>query len=191
MLTSRSSETSLPDSTWRRYSDLMRIDYEISEQDFLAGQRLATRKSHLRAVRWTRRVIPVFGGSLLVVTIFSYATRTQEFSTQFMPPVIMGLLCISLPLIFRRAQRKNYAKSTAIHGRQSLDADDDGLRFQGPMHSSQVLWSLYCKFFEDNDSFVLLQQNQQIGNIIPKRNLTPEEIAGLRDLFNRRIVKTG
>jgi len=109
----------------------MRIEYEISEQDFIAGQRLAIRKSPIRAVRWTHRVIPVFGGSLLAVMILSYAAKTQELSLQFMLPVIMGLFCISLPLIVRRAQRKLYAKSTAMHGKLFLEADDEGLRFSG------------------------------------------------------------
>jgi len=169
----------------------MQINYEISEQDFLAGQRLATRNSPLRAIRWSYRVIPAIGGSLLAVMIFSYATKPQELSLQFMLPVTVGLFCISLPLIARRAQRKLYAKSTAMHGKLIFDADDEGLRFQGPMYSSQVLWSLYCKFFEDKDSFVLLQQNQQVGNIIPKRSLTPDQIGSLRDLFNRKIVQAG
>jgi len=107
----------------------MHIDYEISEQDFLDAQRLAIKNSSLRIVRWTLLVLPLFGLSLLIFLI--HGTATQGFSVRLIPGLAVCLFFISVPLLNRRTQKNLYAKSTAMHGRLSLDADDDGMQFGG------------------------------------------------------------
>jgi len=96
------------------------------------------------------------------------------------------LFIISIPLLSRRTQKKVYAKNTAMHGRLSLAADEDGLRFQGPTFSSQIGWQNFSRFFEDEKSFILYQ-NSRIFNLVPKRSLAPEQIKTLREYLERKI----
>jgi hypothetical protein len=165
----------------------MQIEYAISEQDFMDAQRLAIRNSPMRLVRWTRWVLPLFGVGLLIFLI--NAVVKQGFSMRAVPGLAFCLLFISLPLLNRNNQKKLYAKTTSMHGKLSLEASDEGLQFRGPSFSSQVGWSNFCKFFEDEKSFVLYQ-NSQVFNIVPKRGLSPDQVTSLRGYLDQKIGRS-
>jgi len=165
----------------------MQIEYEISEQDFIDAQRLAIKNSPVRLVRWTRWVLPLFGVSLLIFLI--NAVAKQGFSIRAIPGLAFCLLFISLPLLSRSKQKKLYAKNTAMHGKMFLEASGEGLQFRGPTFSSQVGWSNFCKFFEDEKSFVLYKTSQ-VFNIVPKRGLSPDQITSLRGYLEQKIGRS-
>jgi hypothetical protein len=165
----------------------MQINYEISEQDFIDAQRLAIRNSPVRLVRWTRWILPLFGVALLIFLINVVVTR--GFSVRAVPGVAVCLLFISMPLLSRSKQKKLYAKNTAMHGKMFLEASDKGLQFRGPTFSSQVDWSNFCRFFEDERSFVLYK-NSQVFNIVPKRELSPAQITSLRGYLDQKIGRS-
>lgn len=167
--------------------NLLQIEYEISEQDFINGQSLAIKNSPVRLIRWTRLVIPLFGVVLLVFLV--YTVKQQSFSWRMIPGLAAVLVFVALPLLNRRTQRSLYAKATGMHGKLCLGLDENGLRFQGPTFSSQANWSNFCRFFEDERSFVLYQ-NQRVFNIVPKRGLAPEQITALRGYLERNIGRT-
>jgi len=166
----------------------MRIDYEITKQDFLDAQRLAIQKSPLPLVRWTRLVSLLFGLSLLVFLI--YAAARQGFSVRFVPGLAICLLFISMPLLNRRTQENLYKKSTSMHGKLSFDADDEGIRFAGGTFSSKLAWPHFVKYVEDDKVF-LLYQNSQVFNLVPKRALSQEQITTLREYLQRNIRPNG
>src|SRR5258708_17388423 len=99
----------------------------------------------------------------------------QGVSWRFVPGLVFSLFFISIPLLRKRELKRVYAKNTAMHGRLSLAADEDGLRFQGPTSSSQTGWQNFSRFFEDEKSFVIYH-NSRIFNLVPKRSLAPEQI---------------
>jgi len=163
----------------------MHIDYEISEKDFLNGQRLAIKKSAIRGVRWTLFVLPTFG-MLLLINLVYFAVR-QGFSIRLVPGFAICLGFLSIPLLSRREQTKVYAKSNALHGKLSLDVDDRGLRFLGPTSSSDVTWEHFGRFLEDDKVFILYQKSDRIFNILPKRDLSPEQMAEFRQLSEQHL----
>ena len=61
----------------------MHVDYEISEKDYLDGQRLAIKNSSVRMIRWTRFVLPSFGAILAVFLV--QVLMTQGFSVRVIP----------------------------------------------------------------------------------------------------------
>jgi hypothetical protein len=164
----------------------MRIDYEISEQDFIDAQRLAIKNSPIRIVRWTRLLLPLFGVGLLAFLINTVAE--QGFSMRFIPAFIFPLIFISLPFLNKNAGKKMYWKTTSLHGGLSLEASEEGLEMKGPSFASQAGWSTFCQYLEDDHAF-LLYQNQQVFNIIPKRGLSLDQIAGLRQYFETKVVQ--
>jgi hypothetical protein len=165
----------------------LHIDYEISEQDHAAAQRLAIKKSRPFYGRLLLFGMPAFGLVLLLFII--PAAFKRGFSTNLLPGLVVPLLALSYPLLIRRNIHKVYASSANLRGPRSLDADDAGLRFRGTTFSSQVSWPHFSRFFDDKDSFVLFQ-SPRVFNIIPKRQLSPEQIAGLRELFTRHINRS-
>src|SRR5215470_2821660 len=116
----------------------MHVEYEISEQDCLDGQRLAIKNSSVRLIRWTRFVFPCFGAFLLA--FLANGALKQGFSVNMIPGLVFVLFLLFIPLLSRRKQKSQYAKSNALHGRLSLDVDDSGMRFGGPITSANVAW---------------------------------------------------
>jgi hypothetical protein len=159
----------------------MHIDYEISEQDHLLAQRLA-RKGLPFSDRWPSIFMPWFGLVILVILIFNIVQ--QGFSTKFLPGFVVPLLGLSMPIVVRRAIHKLYVNSPNLHGPRSLNVDEAGMHFQGASFSSQINWSHFSRCFEDQNSFVLFQ-SPRIFSIVPKRQLSPEQITLLRDYFAR------
>jgi len=164
----------------------MHVDYEIRVEDFINGQTLAIRKSPVRLVRWTRLVLPLAGLGLLIFLI--HAVSKQGFSWRAIPGAAVCLFFMATPLLNKRAQRKLYAKTSSMHGMLSLDVDDEGVQFTGSSFSSKSGWTNFRRFLEDEYSFLLYQV--QSFNIIPKRNLSPEQITALRGYLARGISKT-
>ena len=164
---------------------MLHLEYEISERDYLAAQRLAAKHSPIKLVRWSRSVIPLFGLALLA--FFIQASMQRGFSWRGLPGAGFALFFISVPLMNRRALKKVYAKDTNMHGRLSLVVDEEGLQFRGPTFSSQAQWSHFASFFEDDKLFVLYQHSLRVINIIPKQSLTAQEITDLRGYFEGKI----
>ncbi len=164
----------------------MHIDYEISEQDHLLAQRLASRKGLPFSDRWPSTILPWFGFVLLGFLI--YTVIKQGFSTNILPGLIVPLFALSMPIVIRRKIHKLYVNSPNLHGPRSLDVDDSGMHFQGPSFTSQINWPHFSRYFEDQSSFVLFQ-SPRVFSIIPKRQLSPEQITALRDYFTRYISR--
>jgi hypothetical protein len=162
----------------------MHVDYEISEKDYLDGQRLAI-KSSIRMVRWTRFVLPSLGALLVVSLILGIFT--QGFSVRMLPGLALGLFFLFIPCLSKRKQKAVYAKSNALHGRLTLDVDDSGIQFVGPITSAKVAWTYFGKFFEDETVFVLYQKNQTIFHPIPKRALSADQVVRFRQYLEYKI----
>jgi hypothetical protein len=166
----------------------MHIDYEISKQDHALAQRLALKQSKSVLNRWVFSVVPGFG--LLLLVLIAIVIFRQGFSQNVLPGLIVPVLLLLLPVLTKRNIHKLYMNSVNLRGPLSLDADNDGMSFQGTTFSSHVTWSHFSRYCEDDHSFVIFQ-NPRIFNIIPKRKLAAEQIAELRGLLNRWIAGRG
>lgn len=162
----------------------MHIDYEISERDYLNAQRLAIKNHPNRWARWTQGGLPVFGLLLLLGYLLnlSIIVPKHAFSLGYLFAILIPGFFISTPFLNKRNQRKLYAKSTVLHGKLGINADEEGIELRGPSFQSKVDWSIFDFFCEDNDSFVLFQRTLAI-NIIPKR-----ELSGCTRSFGRRFA---
>ena len=83
----------------------MRIDYQITEQDFLDAQRLAIKQSG-PAVRITRWYMPVLGYGMLLFLALNVRHLTAD--PRFFVGVAFGLYFIATPWLTRRKQKKMY-----------------------------------------------------------------------------------
>jgi hypothetical protein len=164
----------------------MHIDYTISAQDYASAQRLAIKRMKPfqgRLIQW----LPSFG--LLLLGFILYAGFRRGFSTSLAPGLFVAFFMLAVWFTTRQAIRKSYTTSSNMHGQLSLDIDDNGLRFYGRTFDSQVAWDHYFRFFEDKNSFVLLQ-NPSIFNIIPKGCLSAEQTTVMKDLLARHITNS-
>jgi len=162
----------------------MHLEYEISEQDFLDAQRLAIKNSPVRSIRWSRIGIPLFG--LLLFMFWLQSTYTHGLSLRSAIGVVFPILFMSIPLLTKWNARKMYARTTSFRCVQRLDVDEEAMSVSGETFSGKIGWSNYRQFFEDERCFVLYQDST-VFNIIPKRQLSSEQISWLRQHFNRKI----
>ena len=136
-------------------------------------------------VRWTRFVLPCFGALLLAFLI--HGLLTQGFSVRVLPGMAFTLFLLSIPFLTKRKQRTLYAKSNALHGRLTLDVDDSGIQFGGPITSAKVAWAYFGKFFEDERVFILYQKNQMTFHMVPKRVLSADQVASFRQHLEQNL----
>jgi YcxB-like protein len=73
-----------------------------------------------------------------------------------------------------------------MHGKLSVEVNDHGLHFRGQSFSSEVGWSNFIQFFEDENSFVVYQ-NAHVFNLMPKRGLSSDQVATFRTYLERAI----
>ena len=164
----------------------MHIEYEISEKDFVDGQRLAISKSTYPGASTTLILTPLFGLFTLIGLIF--AAVSQGFiSMGLLPAFGVSLLLLSNPLQVRRERRMLYAKSISMQGRLILDIDDSGVRLVGPISSSNLNWEYFSRKIEDDRAFVLYQQSERNFTVLPKRSLTPEQVSEFRQIVERHL----
>jgi hypothetical protein len=162
----------------------MHCEYEISEQDFLNAQRLAGRNSPVRSIRWSYTGMPLLGTILLAGWIGIAVIR--GVSSHWLAVLIFPSLFLLSPWFHKWNAKSTYAKATSFHGPLQLDADDNGLLFRGAAFGGKIGWPSFSSFFEDEDGFVLYQKTG-VFNVVPKRQLSPEQVAGLREYFERKI----
>jgi hypothetical protein len=165
---------------------LMYVGHEVSEKEFFEAQKLAIKKSPFRLVRWIRWILPLIGLTTLVFLV--YAIASQGFQANMIWGAILPFWMISMPLMTRRAQKKLYARSKHFHGPMSLDIDDYGMTVKGDGIDSRMAWSNFASFYEDDHSFVIYQSSA-IFHPLPKRMMSAEQIAELRECFKRNIGK--
>ncbi|HET9284776.1 MAG TPA: YcxB family protein [Candidatus Angelobacter sp.] len=166
----------------------MLIEYEISEQDFVNAQRLAFRNLPTRVSSFLFRLVPFWGLLMLVfVTLSATQPRFHLHSTMIVP-VLFGLLFLFSPWLFTWAQRMLFRRTQTLHGRRTLTVDEAGLTFTSSASSSQLEWGSFQKFVEDDTVFDLYLSSS-VFHIVPKRELSPEQITELREAFTRNIVR--
>ncbi len=165
----------------------MQIEYEISEQDFLDGLKLAHKKLPSRTGRYLLRILPFWGLFIFLGVTWPMFQRGFTWKFETVLPFSFALLALSSPWLVKRAYRKAYRKNAAFGGRRILSFDDDGLSITGPAFSSQIRWEMFTGLAEDHKAFVLYQSNQ-VSQFVPKRELTQEQITELRETFTRKVA---
>ncbi|HET9836710.1 MAG TPA: YcxB family protein, partial [Candidatus Angelobacter sp.] len=101
-------------------------------------------------------------------------------------PLVFVIPALFSPLLNQRSRKAAYRRNTSLHGPRSVVVDEQGLSFKGPNFSSQVNWPIFVKFAEDG-KVVVLFQSSHVFHIIPKRQLSPQQISSLRDAITRHI----
>ncbi|MCU1253698.1 MAG: hypothetical protein JWQ49_6727 [Edaphobacter sp.] len=164
----------------------MRIEYQISEDDFVNAARLAMRKrsafAGYRIYLW-----PVLGAVLILFGTIA-AIGKREVSGLW-PVVLWGSILLALPMLWGFQFRRVYRKSPMLQDRRTLEIDNTSRHFTSPSSDGRTGWHTYIKFAESNETFILFQQGNQIFIPVPKRELSPLQIDELRSLFETHLPR--
>jgi hypothetical protein len=92
---------------------------------------------------------------------------------------IVALLVVNYFLVAPISARRSYRKHKALHYQYTYSWSETGLMLVHPRGESRMVWSDYLKWRE-NEQVFLFYHGPRIFNILPKRVLTPEQIADVR-----------
>jgi hypothetical protein len=178
----------------------MLIDYQISERDYIHGEIQVFRP------RTDRKDVPMtVGFSLAGLLCIGEAIRgfaRSGFAAGQVFLALFGLLVLfCFPLLksvlsrgIRKHARTIYRNTAWLHGRLFLDVNEGGVQFTFEGHSMTAQWADFTRFFEDRRTFILHQRNPQspppfIFHIVPKHNLSPDQIKALREYLQSNVGK--
>ncbi|MEO0469149.1 MAG: YcxB family protein [Bacteroidota bacterium] len=108
-------------------------------------------------------------------------TGTKDFPFQVMIPMVVfvSLFFIFIPMMSRR----NFKNNPSLQGEILYTFTDEQVEMTGPHFESRMDWDKYMKVEETKEMFLLFQ-SKALANLIPKRDLTSEEIQDLRELIS-------
>jgi hypothetical protein len=164
----------------------MRIEYQITEDDFVAASKLAMRKRFKRAALQLY-LFPAVGALFLIAAAI---TAVAKHNLSGMLPIFLwGVILVCIPQLWSYQFRRAYRKNPRLRDRRTLDLDDSHLRFKTDNSDSHTTWQSYTRFFEDDKTFILFQQGNRFFISIPKRELSSSQIAELRSIFASRLSR--
>ena len=135
----------------------------------------------VRGVGWLGRL----GGGALM---FAFTSRDGD---GWLPLLTTGTgvaaVLIALRLIIPWQYRKQYRKLTSLHGPRTMEADEAGLRVTSGDSDGRFVWRVLERFAENDRVFALVQQGGRVFFTVSKGDMTAEEAAALRFLFETYI----
>jgi hypothetical protein len=164
----------------------MHIAYQIDENDFVYAAKLAM-QTRSKLARYKLYLFPLLGVFLIAIGVVA-AIRRQD-STGLWPVVLWGTVLLCIPLLWNYQFRRAYRKIPLLRDRRTLDLDSSHLSFKTETSDSRVPWNSYTKFAEDEKTFILFQQGNQIFIPIPKRELSSSQIDELRSIFEFHLPR--
>jgi hypothetical protein len=159
------------------------IQFEWTLDEFLEGQRVFNRRLAPTLVRMNHLLAIPVGILLLVDAAAGFALGwSKPLCLLFL---FFGVYLLSFRLVLGpRKLKAEYARYPSLD--RTMTFDEDRICVQTSLGNSQIDWSDVARFVETKNIFVLFAP-PGIFWPIPKRVLSPEEIAELRELFRRKL----
>lgn len=105
--------------------------------------------------------------------------------SQIMLPI---LILVILPLITYNSARKNFKTNKRINEPVEYSIDDKIISLKGESFNAQLSWEKIYKVNKTKE-WILIWQNKQVANVIPRRNITDSQIAILKNIISNYKLK--
>ncbi len=152
----------------------MQFEYTLSEKDFLEAQRLHG--------GWSTRLLPVFGGLLMLAGIFNFAAD-QKHAGNALAAFLIG---VALAFGRRILLSYNYRQDTRLHDHFAAHISGEGIEVSVSTGSSTYSWKGFTRHVETKSLF-LLYQGPVCLIIFPKSCLASGEAEAFRDLVRLKV----
>jgi hypothetical protein len=168
----------------------MRIEFQISELDYIAAAQLFRRTR----TRWARISHPILVASrvLRLVGVTS-ALVICVWQGRPLKPVILCFFILVLPmmLIFDRRWRlsSSYLANPAVQRPNSVVISADGLEVTDPSTTKMRLWREFSQLEECREVFILCVREKNGYMILPKRVMSKAQVAEFRTLACARLIE--
>ena len=161
----------------------MHIEYRVNERDYSSAVTLANkRRSNLSALEhfwpYLFAIVWISIGFLPGGGNVDTASSDDLYFELGAIPILMALLWGR-----RRQIQREYAKLSNLRLLHALDLDTNGLRLETSVGIKRTAWTVYTKFAENEDVFILYQEGNHDFFPIVKSFLTDSQNDELRSLL--------
>jgi murein endopeptidase len=156
------------------------IDYTIAQEELLDAI-----QAHQLA-NFTLKGLALFCagfGVLIAVITWTFGTEGQRAAMfgSFALGGVIGLVIVAAAIrwiVAPLSARRQYAQSAALCAEQTLSFDREKLYLNSELGDMRMPWGKFHKWHEGK-RMILIYQNAQMFNLIPKRALSEDQLAGL------------
>lgn len=133
--------------------------------------------------KWAVKIMTGFGFFLLILIVFLFGTLEQFPWLQ----LTFGLfLTIGLPISVYFSAKKNYKSNKRISETVNYEFDKENIITIGESFNSKLTWDKIYGVTESND-WILIWQNRQVANVVPKRDFKVGELQKFKDIVKSHI----
>lgn len=132
-----------------------------------------------------QNVFRQFWGLYILLPLFVlnilYSGYTYSFNAIFLfkillPEIILsGLIIFLLSLSFKKNTKKIFKTLPIFTEKIIYSVDENGLHIKGETFKNTMAWNKFSYLWAKGD-YLVFYQTSSFGNIIPKRNLTAEQL---------------
>lgn len=158
----------------------MKFKSRINFNDYFKLNYILTYKN-----RWAI-YISIVGLLMLAVTVLYYSGLTPEIFAKGTTPyfqLFFGLFTsIGIPISIYFMAKKNFKTSERLQEEIEYDFTNEKFKLTGNSFSSEMTWDKTYKI-QELKNWYLIYQNRKVANLIPKSNLSTDQIEYLRTFF--------
>lgn len=158
---------------------MVNIEIQLSLEDYINVN------MHITFRKIIIKVFTGIGILFLLIALFNLTTwLTTDLNPNFpLGEFILGFIfTFGLPLFVYWNSRLNYKSNARIRERITYSFTEDLLEIKGESFNTQMTWEKMFKVTESKD-LILLWQNRQLANVIPKKYLNSEQLKELKALI--------
>ncbi len=131
--------------------------------------------------------LTIAGLIMLITSLLFYAGIASTIYKDNPPTyqLTLGLFFVfGFPVIIYFSTMKNFAASQRLHEKIEYDFNYENLKMTGNSFKTEFTWEKSYKI-EELSQWFLIYQNKRAVNLIPKYNMTTEQIIYLKDIFRK------
>ena len=145
--------------------------FQLTEDEFIRGS---------LAITWKRRTIVMFAIAFgLMIAAMGFKGHTLLASIGY-PLVGMAVLLLFVWFLVRARLKRAWREQQSLREMINVAIDDKELNYSWSRGTYSLPWTNIRRGFETREFFILFESSM-FGRMIPKRVLSPEEEAVIRE----------
>ncbi len=136
--------------------------------------------------------LTIAGLIMLITSLLFYAGIASTIYKNEPPTfqLILGLFFVfGFPISIYFSAKRNFSSSQRLHEKVEYEFNNENLKMTGESFKTEFNWEKTYKIEELSEWF-LIYQNKRVANLIPKCDMTIDQITYLKDIFKSlRILK--
>jgi hypothetical protein len=167
----------------------MQITYELTLKDF--KEAYADHRNGKALTKWAVRLFTVMLVVMAAVTVFGFVLKSfTEAARMATPLLILIAFYVAVLWVFPSWSLKlQFRRQPGAQGPRTLTLDDTGVHWRWSGGVSDIEWKNYIRALEGKNQ-ILFYTSPAAFNMLPKRALTDEQLAEVRQLLTQHIPAT-